>query len=197
MRVGLTGGIGCGKSTVVELFKQAGWQTIDTDQVVAAVLDESDVVRSAIMARWDGVIGTDGRLDRKAIAARVFDNDAELRWLEGLLQPLVRQRWLGRLEAEPGALWLVEIPLLFEKRLETQVDLTVCVSSSLAVILRRMQGRGYTEGETVQRLRRQMPLEEKMSRADYVIFNAGSTEFLQLQTTCLIAHLSQLIQSKE
>lgn len=78
-----------------------------------------------------------------------------------------------------------------KKRLETHFDLTVCVSSSYEIILRRMEGRGYSKSETEQRMCRQMPLADKMSRADHVIFNAGSIEFLKQQTTCLIQQLRQ------
>lgn len=111
--------------------------------------------------------------------------------MEALLHPRVRQEWSDQIDADPQAEWLVEIPLLFEKRLETHFDLTVCVSSSYEIILRRMEGRGYSKSETEQRMCRQMPLADKMSRADHVIFNAGSIEFLKQQTTCLIQQLRQ------
>ena len=87
----------------------------------------------------------------------------------------------------PEVHWLVEIPLLFEKRLETEFDLIVCVTSPPDVVESRMVHRGYSGGEIEQRRHRQMPLEEKARRADCVISNAGSLEFLKQQTKRLIA----------
>ena len=187
MRVGLTGGIGCGKSTVVRFFSEAGWRTIESDEVVRELLERDPQVHTALRERWgESVFASGGEVDRKVIAGRVFSDEAELRWLEGLLHPLVRESWQAQVTADPDANWLVEIPLLFEKRLETEFDLTVCVSCSEAVIKCRMVNRGYSGDEVEQRRQRQMPLEEKIVRAHHVISNNGSLDFLKLQTTQLI-----------
>jgi dephospho-CoA kinase len=188
LKIGLTGGIGCGKSTVVQLFADAGWRTIETDAVVREMLAGDEAVHAALRERWGGAVFLDdGSVDRKAVAARVFTDAAELAWLESLLHPLVRQTWEAALEQAPEANWLVEIPLLFEKRLETEFDLIVCVTSPPDVVERRMVHRGYSGDEIEQRRHRQMPLEEKARRADCVISNAGSLEFLKQQTKRLIA----------
>jgi len=193
MRVGLTGGIGCGKSTVVGIFADAGWRTIESDEVVRALLQSDAQVHTALCERWgEAVFDTTGGVDRKAIAARVFADEVELRWLEGLLHPRVREAWQSEIDSDPDARWLVEIPLLFEKRLETEFDLTVCVSCSAAVIERRMVNRGYSGDEVEQRRQRQMPLEEKIVRAHHVISNNGSLDFLKLQTTQLIEQIGHL-----
>jgi dephospho-CoA kinase len=188
LKIGLTGGIGCGKSTVVQFFVQAGWRTLETDAVVRDCLASDAAVHAALSERWGkAVFHTDGRVDRKAVAARVFTNVQELAWLESLLHPLVRQAWEVAIEGAPEANWLVEIPLLFEKRLETGFNLIVCVTSPSDVVERRMFDRGYTRDEIAQRRLNQMPLEEKVRRADCVISNAGSLEFLKQQTKRLIA----------
>jgi dephospho-CoA kinase len=188
LKIGLTGGIGCGKSTVVQLFAEAGWRTVSSDAVVRAVLAQNQEVRSALRERWGEVVfDADGAIDRKAVATRVFTDRMELRWLEDLLHPLVRAEWEGAIAAAPEANWLVEIPLLFEKRLETHFDLTVCVVCPPDVVDTRMVRRTYTAAEIEQRRRRQMPLEGKARHADFVISNAGSLEFLKQQTTRLIA----------
>ncbi len=190
MRVGLTGGIGCGKSTVVRFFAEAGWRAIESDELVRDLLVSDVEVHAALRDRWgEAVFGADGAVDRKAIAARVFEVDADLRWLEELLHPMVRSAWQSQVEADPDAEWLVEIPLLFEKRLETEFDLTVCVSSSAAVIEGRMVHRGYSRDEVEQRRQRQMSLEEKIVRAHHVISNNGSLDFLKHQTIRLINQL--------
>jgi dephospho-CoA kinase len=188
LKIGLTGGIGCGKSTVVQFFVQAGWRTVETDALVRDCLASDAAVHAALSEHWGkAVFHVDGTVDRKAVAARVFTDAQELAWLEALLHPLVRQGWERAIEGAPEANWLVEIPLLFEKRLETEFNLIVCVTSPLDVVERRMVHRGYTRDEIAQRRLNQIPLEEKVRRADRVISNAGSLEFLKQQTKRLIA----------
>ena len=190
MCIGLTGGIGCGKSTVVQLFKEAGWRTLESDQIVADLLARDSNVREALRLRWgDQVFHGDGTVDRKSIAELVFTDDEQLAWLESLLHPRVRTIWEAEVDSAPEAEWLVEIPLLFEKRLESHFDLTVCVVSPIAVSRSRMVERGYSGEQFDQRRLLQMPLNEKASRADHVISNAGSFDFLKRQATRLIAQL--------
>lgn len=190
MKLGLTGGIGCGKSTVVGLFREAGWRTIESDAVVRELLATDPTVQAQLRERWGETVFVDGAVDRRAVAARVFSDEVELKWLETLLHPRVRAHWEASMQEAPEALWLVEIPLLFEKRLETRFDLTVCVSSPPDVVENRMVARGYTGAEIAQRRERQMSLEEKIERADHLISNAGSLEFLKRQTTRLIAQIT-------
>lgn len=191
MKVGLTGGIGCGKSTVVALFRESGWKTLESDIIVADLLAADEEVIAAIRERWgDAVFFAEGQVNRQAIAGKVFQDESELTWLEQLLHPLVREVWQKAVQADPKANWLIEIPLLFEKRLETAFDLTVCVSSSPDVVEVRMAARGYTGEEVERRRKRQMPLDEKVRLADHVITNAGSLEFLKKQTLSLIDQIS-------
>lgn len=191
MKLGLTGGIGCGKSTVTRIFKEAGWNTVESDKIVADLLAEDKGVQSALRQHWaDAVFKDDGQVNRRAIAERVFHDEDELLWLEQLLHPRVRKIWQDAVGADPQGNWLVEIPLLFEKRLETAFDLVVCVASSPDVVEKRMVARGYTGEEVERRRLRQMPLDEKMRRADHVITNAGSLEFLEKQTLRLIEQIS-------
>ena len=187
MKLGLTGGIGCGKSTVAALFKEVGWQTIDSDSIVRELLTEDQDVQDQIRKHWgDKVLTQDDLIDRKAVAALVFSDKSELKWLENLIHPVVQERWKSYLEGAPELAWLVEIPLLFEKRLENNFDLTVCVYSSTDISEVRMINRGYTKSEISQRRKQQMPIDEKVERADHVISNTGSFEFLKLQIKKLI-----------
>ena len=190
MKVGLSGGIGCGKSTVLGFFREAGWRTVDSDAVVCELLATDAEVQAQLRSRWGEAVFTDGAVDRGAVAKRVFGHEGDLKWLEELLHPLVRESWLASIDQAPDVNWLVEIPLLFEKRLETRFDLTVCVSSPPDVVADRMVVRAYTEAQIEQRRKQQMPLEEKIERADYLISNAGSLEFLKQQTTRLIEQIT-------
>ena len=190
MRVGLSGGIGCGKSTVLGFFREAGWHTLDSDAVVRELLATDASIQAHLRSRWGEAVFADGAVDRAAVAKRVFGNEGDLKWLEELLHPLVRESWLASIAQAPNANCLVEIPLLFEKRLETRFDLTVCISSPSDVVADRMVTRAYAEAQIEQRRKQQMPLEEKIERADYLISNAGSLEFLKQQTTRLIEQIT-------
>lgn len=190
MKVGLSGGIGCGKSTVLGFFREAGWRTVDSDAVVRELLATDAEVQAQLRSRWGEAVFADGAVDRGAVAKRVFGHEGDLKWLEELLHPLVRDSWLASIDQAPDVNWLVEIPLLFEKRLETRFDLTVCVASPPDVVADRMVVRAYTEAQIEQRRKQQMPLEEKIERADYLISNAGSLEFLKQQTTRLIEQIT-------
>jgi len=190
LKIGLTGGIGCGKSTAVRIFEDAGFRTIESDAVVRGLLKADADVAARLRERWgETVFGADGAVDRKAVAARVFADAAELKWLESVLHPKVRASWTSAVAASPEAEWLVEIPLLFEKKLEREFDFTVCVFCPNAEVARRMRDRGYSDEEIERRRRRQLPLAEKIERADFVVSNAGSLEFLQQQCARLIERL--------
>jgi dephospho-CoA kinase len=189
-KLGLTGGIGCGKSTVEQLFAAAGWRTIQTDAVARDFLEHDSVIQAALRKRWGSVvINAEGQVDRAAIADRVFSDSVALKWLEQLLHPRVHSFWQQSINEDADADWLVEIPLLFEKRLENAFDLIVCVDCPSDIADARMQGRGYSKAQVQQRRLRQMPLEHKAERADLVISNAGSIEFLTRQTNQLIKNL--------
>lgn len=191
MKVGLTGGIGCGKSTVVQLFKDASWETIETDRVVADLLENDPDTHSRIVSRWGSQVlhAETDLIDRRSVARIVFSNDTELKWLEDLVHPQVRQIWFSALQRDTEANWLVEIPLLYEKRLESHFDLVVCVCSEAALSVKRLNGRGLSSRDIELRRCRQLPLEKKVHQADYVLYNSGSLEFLKRQTLRLIQHL--------
>lgn len=156
---------------------------MQTDAIVRDLLDHDTRIQSALRERWkETVFCPDGTVNRKAIAKQVFENESELTWLESLLHPRVRTVWESALAEAPNECWLVEIPLLFEKKLETKFDSTLCVESAPKVAEVRRLLKGHPETGTRQRRQRQMSLEEKIRRADYVISNSGSLEFLRLQT---------------
>ena len=163
---------------------------MQTDAVVRDLLDYDQDIIDALFERWGRqVLNEASGINRQEIAKRVFSDPKELQWLESTLHPRVRETWKGRLAAAPKANWLVEIPLLFEKSLESEFNFTVCIHSPDALVASRMEARGFTREELDRRRRSQMPINEKMRRADYVITNAGSLEFLQEQSTRLISHL--------
>ncbi len=120
-------------------------------------------------------------MDRSRLAAIVFSDRAALSDLEAILHPRVRAAWKAGVAEPSVAGWAVEIPLLFEKGLEKEVDFTVCVASDPRVQAQRLATRGLSPQEISQRLARQLPLARKIERADFVITNNGSLAFLQNQ----------------
>lgn len=189
--VGLTGGMGCGKSTAAALFADHGFTRLDADQVVRDVLLRRDDVIAAVRERCgEGVIGADGQIDRARLGNVVFADDEALRWLEGLLHPALLRHWEAVYAAAHDTRFIVEVPLLFEKGLENRFDFTVCVTTSSALQLRRLEQRGVPPGIARQRLAKQLPLARKCELADFVLLNDGSLEFLSEQVSELARRLS-------
>ncbi len=186
LALGLSGGMGCGKSTATRLFAELGFRTVDCDRIVRdELLPRADVVAAIAARLGPQVVGAEGRLDRAAVAARVFGDDGDRRWLEALLHPLVRESWRQALAGDLAARWVVEVPLLFEKGLENWFDSTVCVATSSALQLSRLQARGVPPDLAAARIAKQLPLPRKIAAADFVLLNDGSIDFLREQVASL------------
>lgn len=179
---GITGGIGCGKSTAVRAFERRGFRRLDSDQIVRErVLVDPGVV-AAIRAHFGhGVMGPEGTVNRAALGARVFSEDAARVWLEELVHPGVFAAWREAFAAAPGAHWAVEVPLLFEKGLENWFDFTICVACAPAQQLARLEQRGLPRELAELRISKQLPLARKIDRSDFVLWNEGSPAFLEAQ----------------
>jgi len=183
--VGLTGGIGCGKSSALAAFAACGVRVLDTDGIVRGLLTDDGDVRGAIRGAFGyGVMAADGSVDRGAVARIVFDNPQLLRRLEDILHPRVRAVWMQAVAENQGAL-VVEIPLLFEKNLGQFFDWTICLACSPDLQIERLLARGMSREQIFKRLEQQLPLEEKVRRADVVIFNDGTKEHLEQQVRLL------------
>ncbi len=163
-----------------------GWGRIDSDAIVRELLGGDLATRDEIRRRFGSeVFAADGAVDRRKLAAIVFPDPAALSDLEAILHPRVRRRWKAASAVQPPDHWVVEIPLLFEKGLEKEVDFTLCVASDAQVQAQRLANRGLSPQEASQRIARQLPLAQKIERADFVITNNGSLAFLQDQVTRL------------
>lgn len=190
MILGVTGSMGSGKSTAVAYIEEHGYRRLDSDQIVRDQLLREPAVISAITERLgDSVLDPAGRIDRRAVAAVVFQDDGAREWLEGLLHPRLYARWREAFTAEPDASWVVEVPLLFEKGLENWFDFTVCVASSSDLQLARLEKRGIPHALAEQRISKQLPLALKLELADFVLWNDGSREFLREQVRHLHARM--------
>jgi dephospho-CoA kinase len=190
MVVGLTGGMACGKSTVGKLLAEAGWGRVDSDEIVRTLLrDDREAIGEVFAAFGPVILAPEGGIDRRKLAALVFTDTEALRRLEGILHPRVRRGWKAAVSRKPPEKWVVEIPLLFEKGLEKEVDFTVCVACDPRVQAERLGSRGLSPQEASRRIARQLPLAQKIERADFVITNNGSLAFLRDQVTRLAEQL--------
>jgi len=190
--VGLTGGMGSGKSTVADLFTRHGFERLDADQVVRDEILPDPAVVAAIRHRFGPqVLDGAGRVDRRRLAQVVFADDVARRWLEELIHPLLQARWRALFAASRGRRFIAEVPLLFEAGMNNWFDFTICVATDFELQLRRLEQRGITPELARQRLAKQLPLARKCELADFVILNDGSLEFLGEQVSLLAQRLLQ------
>ncbi len=188
--VGLTGGLGSGKSTALKALAELGAATLSTDALVHDLLATREVREQIAGFLGPGVLDADGDLDRAAVATRVFERPDERAWLEGLLWPLVGQRvaqWRSELEAleDPPPVAVVETPLLFEAEMEAVFDTTVAIVADEEVRSERAVARGHAA--VAERAGRQLSQEEKSRRADHTVRNDGSPEELKAELSRLLA----------
>ena len=191
--VGLTGGLGAGKSTALAALERLGAATLSTDAVVHE-LYASDEVRDAVVERWGPEMAPDGVVDRSAIATKAFASPDERQWLEELLWPRVGQRvaeWREEVSArtEKPLAAVVETPLLFEAGLDGLYDATVAVVAPEEIRAARAAERGHEAVD--ERAARQLPQDEKARRATYAVENSGSVEDLEAKLSEVLSNLNR------
>ena len=189
--VGLTGGLGAGKSTALEALERLGAATLSTDAVVHELYATPEL-RDAVVARWGSDVAPGGVVDRGAVAAHAFATPQERAWLEGEIWPRVAARIAAWREAvaarEPApTAAVVETPLLFEAGMEGIYDATVAVVADEAVRAKRAAARGHVGVDA--RAARQLPQEEKARRATYAVTNSGTVEELESELSGVLASL--------
>lgn len=201
MRIALTGGIACGKSTLAKFLRELGIRLLDADDVVHELEAPGGAAVPAIVARFGaGVLAADGSVDRPKLAAIVFADAAARRDLEAILFPLVRSRLraftseAARRGRPPSTapLYIAIIPLLFESHWEGDYDIILAITSPLECqIHRMMRTRGYSRVQAEARLAAQMPVAEKAARADFVVVNDSTHEHLKDEARRLVAWLKE------
>jgi dephospho-CoA kinase len=189
--VGLTGGLGAGKSEALRALAELGAATLSTDAVVHELLT-GDELRNIVVERLGPEVAPDGQLDRALIAGRVFDDEEARAWLEGELWPRVGQRvaeWKQEVEAldPPPPAAVVEVPLLFESGMEAAFDATIAVVADETVREERAGARGH--GAVAERAGRQLSQTEKAQRADYEVRNDGTLGELRETLSRVLARL--------
>ena len=178
--LGLTGGIGMGKTTSGELLRQRNVRVIDTDVVAREVVEPGEPALEEIAAAFGKeVLDDKGRLNRGEVARRVFGDAAERARLEAILHPRIRERWQAQVLAwrtQGHQAAAVIIPLLFETQGDQECDATVCVACATQTQQRRLLSRGWTPEQIKQRLAAQWTTQRKIEAADFMIWTEGSLD---------------------
>lgn len=178
--LGLTGGIGMGKSTAASMLSEFDLPVIDTDVIARQVVEPGQPALAELRTAFGlEIIASDGCLRRNILAERVFrDPPARLR-LEAILHPRIRAVWQAQVRhwVDQGrALSVVVIPLLFEVGAQAELDVTVCVACSAETQMERLLLRGWTAAQIRQRMQSQWPVKSKMDHSDFVVWTEGALE---------------------
>lgn len=193
--LGLTGGIGMGKSTCAQLLRDRKVRVVDTDDLARQVVEPGQPALAELQAVFGAeILGPDGRLRRDELARLVFADSAARARLEHILHPPIRTLWRAQVETwrtEGCPLAVVVIPLLFETRAEAELDATICVACSAAMQQERLRARGWLPGQIEQRLAAQWPIERKMERANYLIWSEAGLDAHAAQVDRILRLLMQ------
>lgn len=181
--IGLTGGIGSGKSTVSAAFAERGAIVVDADAIVHELQAPGEPVLAAMVdAFGPSILREDGSLDRQAVADRVFGDDEALALLNGIVHPAVGAEIAARLAAAgPDDIVILDVPLLVESGRDDMAGLLVVDVDPELAIRRLVRHRGFAEADARARIARQASRAERLERADHVIDNSGTVEDLAKQ----------------
>jgi dephospho-CoA kinase len=181
MKVGLTGGIGAGKSTVADLFSQKGGVVIRSDELARQVIEPQTPGFQQVIDRFGKeFVNSEGYIDRAKLAQIVFQDDAALKDLENIIHPLVRSKTNEIIDQHTSETIIVnEIPLLLEKKMESLFDFLVIVISSEKNRLERLAQRGLTTEQATARMSKQVSDDERKAAADFLIVNDGNLDQLE------------------
>jgi dephospho-CoA kinase len=197
MLIGLTGGIGSGKSTVARLFAEHGAHIIDADQIARDVVEPGSPVLASLVAEFGPtIIQPDGTLDRKALGAIVFQDDSRRKQLEAIIHPAIRSEIIAQMDhaerTAPEQLHIVDIPLLFESGYHTHNYFKAIVLADVpeSIQIARLCAReNWSEDQARSRMATQMPLSGKRSLATHLIDNAGTIAETEAQIEAFISEV--------
>lgn len=192
--IGLSGGIATGKSTVSNILRDLGLPVVDADQLAREAMKPGTAGFQAVVRDFgQGVLNTAGEIDRKKLAQIVFQDSAQRLKLEQILHPQIqelRAKERRRLEQAGCEIAFYDVPLLFEKNLESEFDATILVYAKPDEQRQRLKTRENWSAEHIEsRLKAQMPIEQKMTRAKYIILNQGSLAELKANVLSVLHEL--------
>ena len=183
--LGLTGGVGMGKSTAARLLKKAGLSVVDSDDLAREAVQPGTEGLAEIADEFgEGFLKADGSLDRDKMASTVFQDEAARKRLEAIIHPRVRTVWEKQIDQWRGQkrpVGVVVIPLLFEVDLQDSFDAVLCVACTANTQRARLRERNWNDAQITARIAAQMDIAQKMDLADHVLWNEGAPELLMDQ----------------
>ncbi len=182
MILGLTGGIGTGKSTVANMLKEKGIPVVDTDLISREVIEYPEIIEKIKLEISNEVFDFNNKLDRKKMSEIVFENQEKLKKLNEIMHPEILKKMWDEVEKlkKNHKIIVVDVPLLFEINMEKEVDKILLIYASKEIQLKRIMERdGRTREEAVKIISSQMPLYKKREKSDYIIQNNDSLEKLE------------------
>ena len=196
LRIGLTGGIGSGKSSVAALLRERGFVVVDADRIARDVLQPgNDALKEVAAAFGDDLVDASGALNRKLLAQRAFASEEQTQKLNSITHPAIRKessRQFDAAEAEGARVAVYDMPLLVELGLHRQMDFTVVVDVNEEERVRRLvQSRGLSEADARSRIARQIDDDDRLAAADYVIDNNGPLSELAPQVDALVDYVER------
>ena len=184
LSLGLTGGIGSGKSTVSAMLEERGAVVVDADRIVRSLQEPGEPVFDAMVEAFGpAIVADDGSLDRQAVADIVFGDPDALQRLNGIVHPAVGAAMAERLAelAETDAVVILDIPLLVESGRDDMAAVIVVDVDPDVAVQRLVEQRGFSETDARARMSRQASRDERVARADVVLDNSGSVDDLRRQ----------------
>ncbi|MER2233414.1 MAG: dephospho-CoA kinase [Leuconostoc mesenteroides] len=203
LTVGLTGGIATGKSTVSALLRQAGFPIVDADIVAREVVEPGTPTLEKIKLAFGPGIIDNGVLDRRKLGQIVFEDGAQLKKLNDIMQPAISSAMADKINfwrLQNVPILVLDVPLLFERDYDKNklVDKIIVVTASEEIQLSRLENRDQLSNmEARNRVKAQLPMTQKIARADYVIDNNGRIEELQEQVTVLIKKIKEIASTHD
>lgn len=189
--VGITGGICAGKSTVLQQLEGLRQHVLDSDRIVHRLYNPGTPVTEALHARYGSIVANRSHgVNRQLLADRVFNSVTELQWLNHLIHPFVK-REIHHVQARLDGILFCAVPLLFEVKWDSFMDCTASVWCDHPTQMARIAHRGWNSGELHRRQTVQLPMEEKLERADYGVINNSTIEILQLQLNKLLKRIAR------
>ena len=199
--IGLTGGIATGKSTVAKILRDLGLPVVDADELARVVVRPGSLGLHHVVKKFgQGVLSPSGELDRVQLGELIFKDSSRRKDLEDILHPLIqeaRAQERHKLEQQGVEMAFYDVPLLYEKKLESEFDDVVLVYAPEVLQRERLRQReNLTDKQISERLAAQMPIEEKLKKSKHVIFNTGSLAGLQVNVRSALELLTQTHTSK-
>jgi dephospho-CoA kinase len=183
--IGLTGGIGCGKSTVSTFFKALGIEVVDADIIARSVVKDGQPALAEIKDYFGVDIIKNGKLNRARLRQIIFNDHSKKAWLNGLLHPIIRKQMLAQLKEAKGEYVLLEAPLLFENKLECYCDYVIVVDISESLQIKRATARDNSNCETIKAIiASQIDRLQRLEKADFVI-NNDNISFQKLESAVI------------